>query len=50
MTRIVHACAMYEDIQSVDIRLRKTPVQTTGHLGVRLAGDKEDLDKMRGAS
>ncbi len=50
MTRIVHACATYEDIQSVEIRLQKTPVLTTGHLGVRLAVDKEDMERLRGAS
>lgn len=48
MTRIVHACAGYSQIQSLEIKLRKSPVRNnSGSLGVRLSVDQEDLFKLR---
>lgn len=48
MTRIVHACAVYPQIQSLEIGLRKSPVRhNSGSLGVRLSIGQEDLSKMR---
>ena len=48
MTRIVEACASYDDIKAVEIKLRKTPVfDGTGHLGVRLSVDEKSLDELR---
>jgi len=48
MTRIVHACASYPQIQSLEIGLRKLPVRNmSGSLGVRLRIDQEDLLKIR---
>lgn len=48
MTRIVHACASYDEIRAVEIKLRKTPVLSgTGHLGVRLAVDETSLADLR---
>ena len=49
MTRIVRACARHSEIRSVDIRLRKTPVLSSGHLGVRLLVDHEELERLREA-
>jgi FolB domain-containing protein len=49
MTRIVHACASYPQVQSVEISLRKSPViNESGSLGVRLNIDQEELLKIRG--
>ncbi|MBU3629378.1 dihydroneopterin aldolase [Polynucleobacter sp. AP-Reno-20A-A9] len=49
MTRIVQACAVYPQIQSLEIGLRKSPVRdNSGSLGVRLGIGQEDLSKMRG--
>ncbi|MEM8970505.1 MAG: dihydroneopterin aldolase [Pseudomonadota bacterium] len=48
MTRIVMACAAYQEIQSLEIYLRKYPVlKNSGALGVRLIVDTEDLKVMR---
>lgn len=48
MTRIVHACAGFRQIESLEIRLRKTPVtRATGALGVRLVVDRAYLDGVR---
>lgn len=48
MTRIVHACASYDEIRAVEIKLRKTPVLAgSGHLGVRLAVDEKSLEELR---
>jgi dihydroneopterin aldolase len=48
MTRIVHACAGFRQIESLEICLRKTPVKCdTGALGVRLVVDRAYLDGLR---
>ena len=48
MTRIVHACARYPEIQSLEIGLRKSPVQAgSGSLGVRLTVDQATLNTLR---
>ena len=48
MTRIVHACAQYPEIESLQINLRKTPVHSgSGSLGVRLSVNKTSLDGLR---
>ncbi|MEM6385460.1 MAG: dihydroneopterin aldolase [Pseudomonadota bacterium] len=48
MTRIVAACAEYDAVKAVTIRLRKTPVLgETGHLGVRLSVDESGLRSYR---
>ncbi len=48
ISRIVDACARHQEITAVDICLSKRPVMRgTGVLGVRLAVDQEDLDRMR---
>lgn len=48
MTRIVHACAQYPEIESLQINLRKIPVHSgSGSLGVRLSVNKTSLDGLR---
>ena len=48
MSRIVEACASYSQIQSLEISLRKSPVNNdSGSLGVRLSLDKAALSKLR---
>ena len=48
MTRIVHACAQYPEIQSLEIGLKKSPVQAgSGSLGVRLTVDQATLNALR---
>jgi dihydroneopterin aldolase len=48
VTRIVHACAAYSEIEAVDIALRKTPVrQGSGSLGVRVSVDAHTLNTLR---
>jgi dihydroneopterin aldolase len=48
ITRIVHACAAYSEIQALDIGLRKSPVrQGSGSLGVRLCVDALTLNTLR---
>ena len=49
MTRIVQACAAYPVIEALEIGLRKFPVRAgSGSLGVRLAVDGVQLQRMRG--
>jgi dihydroneopterin aldolase len=48
ITRIVHACAAYPEIQALDIALRKSLVrQGSGSLGVRLSVDAHTLNTLR---
>jgi FolB domain-containing protein len=48
MSRIVEACARYSQIQSLEISLRKSPVNNrSGSLGVRLSLNNEDLSIFR---
>ena len=48
ITRIVHACAQYPEIESLQINLRKAPVHAgSGSLGVRLSVNKTTLDGSR---
>jgi len=48
ITRIVHSCATYPDIEALDIGLRKLPVrQGTGSLGVRVSVDAQRLNAIR---
>lgn len=48
ITRIVHACAVYAEIEALDIGLRKSPVREgSGTLGVRLSIDLHTLNAMR---
>jgi dihydroneopterin aldolase len=48
ITRIVHACAAYTQIEALDIALRKSPVrQGSGSLGVRLSVDAHTLNTLR---
>jgi dihydroneopterin aldolase len=48
ISRIIEACATYSQIQSIEIRLRKSPVNNnSGSLGVRLSIDAETLSRMR---
>ena len=48
ITRIVHACAKYPEIESLQINLRKAPVHAgSGSLGVRLSVNKTTLDDLR---
>ncbi len=48
ITRIVHACAKYPEIESLQINLRKIPVHAgSGSLGVRLSVNKTTLDDLR---
>jgi dihydroneopterin aldolase len=48
MTRIVRACADYDQIAALDICLRKQPVLAgTGSLGMRLTLETEDLAALR---
>lgn len=47
-TRIVEACACYSEIESLEISLRKTPVQeSSGVLGIKLYLDESSLALMR---
>lgn len=48
MTRIVHACAGYRQIEALEIHLRKTLVTCdTGAPGLRLVVDRAYLDGLR---
>ena len=48
ITRIVHACAAYREIEALDIGLRKSPVrQGSGALGVRVSVDAHTLNALR---
>lgn len=51
ITLIVEICADFQQIEAVEICLRKTPVlANTGFLGVRLFVPASDLNAMRGGS
>ena len=51
VTRIVQACANYLEIQSLEIGLRKSPVQNnSGSLGIRLFVDQSTLSGLRTTS
>ena len=51
ITRIIEACAKYSEIKSMDIGLRKSPVQAeSGSLGVRLSVDSLTLNNFRSHS
>ena len=48
VSRIIEACASYSQILSLDISLRKSPVNNnSGSLGVRLSLDQEALLQLR---
>lgn len=48
ISRIVQACCMYQEVQSLDISLRKGPVHNnSGSLGVRLQLDQAALGQIR---
>ena len=48
VTRIVEACALYPEIESLEISLRKTPVrENSGILGIKLYVDSNTLTGMR---
>jgi dihydroneopterin aldolase len=48
ITRIVHACAAYTEIEALDIGLRKSPVrQGSGSLGLRVSVDAHTLNTLR---
>jgi len=48
ITRIVHACAAYREIEALDIGLRKSPVKHgSGSLGVRMSVDTHTLNTLR---
>lgn len=48
MTRIVHACTQYSEIESLEISLRKSPVSAgSGSLGVSLSIDQITLNNLR---
>jgi dihydroneopterin aldolase len=50
-TRIVEACAQHSEIQSLEIRLSKTPVREgSGVLGIKLSVDVNTLTSMRAAA
>jgi dihydroneopterin aldolase len=47
-TRIVQACARYQEIESLEISLRKTPLrESSGVLGIKLYLDESSLTSMR---
>jgi dihydroneopterin aldolase len=47
-TRIVEACALYSEIESLEISLRKTPVrESSGVLGIKLYVDESSLTSLR---
>lgn len=48
VTRIVHACAAFAQVESVDVVLRKSPLHAgSGSLGVRLVADSAALATLR---
>jgi len=50
MTRIAQACAVYKEILTVEISLRKTPVRNgNGVLGVRLSLNEISINNLRNA-
>lgn len=47
-TRIIEACALYPEIESLEISLRKTPVrESSGVLGIKLYLDESSLTNLR---
>ena len=51
MTRIVSACAAYDEIEAVEIYLCKRPVlNDSGELGVRLRVDAKALHQLRASA
>lgn len=49
MTRIIGACASYDQITALDICLRKLPVLAgSGSLGVRLTLGEKEMTELRG--
>jgi dihydroneopterin aldolase len=50
VTRIVEACALYAEIESLEISLSKTPVrENSGVLGIKLYLDESSLTSIRTA-
>lgn len=48
LTRIAQACAAYQEIESIDIVLRKSPLRNgSGLLGVRLFLEGDSLRKLK---
>jgi dihydroneopterin aldolase len=48
VTRIVEACALYDEIESLEISLSKTPVrENSGVLGIKLYLDESSLTSIR---
>jgi dihydroneopterin aldolase len=48
LTFIVYACATYSQIEAIDIKLTKFPVQNaSGYLGISLSIDHEGLARLR---
>lgn len=48
LTRIVEACALHPEIESIELSLRKTPVrENSGTLGIKLYVDASTLIGMR---
>ncbi|CAM3780258.1 dihydroneopterin aldolase [Polynucleobacter arcticus] len=48
VTRIVEACALYPEIESLEISLRKAPVrESSGVLGIKLYVDQDSITSMR---
>lgn len=48
VSRIIYACCMHKEIQSLDISLRKGPVHNnSGSLGVRLQLDQLALNQLK---
>ena len=48
ITRIVDECVKYNEIRSVEVFLRKSPVfGSSGELGVRLEADESDFTNLR---
>lgn len=48
LTRIAQACAAYQEIESIDIVLRKSPLRNgSGSLGVRLFLEGDSLTKLK---
>ena len=48
MTRIAQVCAAYREIQTLDMKLRKTPVRRgSGDLGIRLSLDENAMAALR---
>lgn len=51
ITRIIEACAKYSEIKSIEISLRKSPVNSSsGSLGIRLSVDQVTLTELRSSN